>query len=331
MRIQIAISLALVFSLSVECQRPKKPTARPVEFEIGVRTFFDFGPPFDYYSLYIVRASDSGVRLDRYLITPAGDKCVAPAKIDSSAANLAQSIDELLGVRNPCDIPEKNLKHELKRCKRCLVFSGANVTMRVSCGGQTRLIRSDILDRDMFDPAAKTPENTSWTMNLLNALDKAAGPGVMDKPIFPEGNESRVVQTPIVAPNQQNLEALANGAFDGLFAEGHSTVSSLYRETQSSRISPFLVTIKGIKPTVPENAGTPKYPPLARLTKTQGTVTVSFDLLNDGTPNLLTTIVTGHPLLQAAVKDEIAHWKFQEEIPGERAEATFEFSLNCPK
>ena len=30
--------------------------------------------------------------------------------------------------------------------------------MCVSCGAKSRLIRSDILDKDLFDPNAKTPE-----------------------------------------------------------------------------------------------------------------------------------------------------------------------------
>ena len=80
----------------------------------------------------------------------------------------------------------------MKRCKKCLVFSGANIAMQVQCGSKTRVIRSDILDRDMFDPAANTPEHTSWTMKLLSQMDKAVGPGVMDRPIFsiPDQRES---------------------------------------------------------------------------------------------------------------------------------------------
>jgi hypothetical protein len=47
------------------------------------------------------------------------------------------------------------------------------------------MIRSDILDRDMFDPIPNTPEHTARTMRLLQRLDDAIGPGVMEKPIFP--------------------------------------------------------------------------------------------------------------------------------------------------
>jgi hypothetical protein len=37
----------------------------------------------------------------------------------------------------------------------------------------------------MFDPAANNPQHTAWTMQLLQLLDKAVGPGVMEKPVFP--------------------------------------------------------------------------------------------------------------------------------------------------
>jgi len=56
--------------------------------------------------------------------------------------------------------------------------------MQASCGGQIRLVRSDIPDHDMFDPAGRTPETASRTMTLLARLDKAAGAGVMEKPCF---------------------------------------------------------------------------------------------------------------------------------------------------
>lgn len=49
------------------------------------------------------------------------------------------------------------------------------MTMEVSCAGQSRRIRIDILNRDMFDPQAGTPEHTSWTMALLGRLDRALG------------------------------------------------------------------------------------------------------------------------------------------------------------
>ena len=42
-----------------------------------------------------------------------------------------------------------------------MVFSGANVTMQVQCDGHPRVIRSDILDKDLFDHAPHPPQYTS--------------------------------------------------------------------------------------------------------------------------------------------------------------------------
>ena len=90
----------------------------------------------------------------------------------------------LLGDKNPCTIPEKALGRESKPCKKYSVFSGADVVLRVRCGTLTRLIRTDILEKDWFDASPHTPEQTSWTMQLLGRLDDAVGPGIMDRPIF---------------------------------------------------------------------------------------------------------------------------------------------------
>lgn len=186
MRATSALLIGLSFCLPVQAQKGAAARAPlPDQFEIGVHTFFDFGPPFDFYQLYVVRPAENGTIVERLTFTPAANKCYAPAKLETSSASLRESISELIGSKNPCAIPDKELKRELKRCKKCLVFSGSTVTMQVNCGGTTRVIRSDILDRDMFDAAANTPTNTAWTMQLLDNLNQALGPGVMEKSMFP--------------------------------------------------------------------------------------------------------------------------------------------------
>ena len=46
----------VVFALLATTAFGKKspPPPPPTEFEIGQHTFFDFGPPFDFYELYLV-------------------------------------------------------------------------------------------------------------------------------------------------------------------------------------------------------------------------------------------------------------------------------------
>jgi hypothetical protein len=155
-----------------------------------------------------------------------------PAKLEVASASLSESVATLLGKTNPCTIPENELRRELKRRKKCLVFSGANVQMRVQCGAQTHMIRSDILDNDMFDPAPNTPEHTSWTMQLLARLDDAVGPGVLERPIFPISGKEEPSATNF------NSEALADGGsgkLDMLFQGAPDKPSELYH---AARIRP---------------------------------------------------------------------------------------------
>ena len=127
----------------------------PNRFVIARHTFVDFGPPLDFYELFIARSAATGTSIERISVTPPADVCFAPAKTEVASAALSEPPAELLGSTNPCTIPEKELQRELKRCKNCLVFSGAKVVMQVQCGTQARLIRSDILDRDMFDASSQ--------------------------------------------------------------------------------------------------------------------------------------------------------------------------------
>lgn len=164
-------------------RKPHTDLPFPTEFEIGRRTFFDFGPPFDFYEVFLVKPNTGGLSIERITLTPSSNSCLESAKVEYANANLDENITSLLKY-NPCAIPEKDLRKETKRCKKCLVFSGAVVAMQAKCGSVTRIIRANILDRDMFDPAPHTPPNTTWTMNLLARIDNAVGPGVMDKPMF---------------------------------------------------------------------------------------------------------------------------------------------------
>lgn len=184
MRAAIALGVFLALSSLVVCQKQSADQTLPSEFEIGRHYFLDFGPPHDFYDVFLMRERGSQTFAERITLTPVADKCYAPASVDVKTATLEDDIRALLGKTNPCAIPDRELNRELKRCKKCAVFSGANVTMQVDCGGRIRLIRSDILDRDMFDPSPKTPEHTSWTIRLLGRLDAAMGAGVLERPMF---------------------------------------------------------------------------------------------------------------------------------------------------
>jgi len=165
------------------------------------------------------------------MLTPAGDKCFVPAKLEPARGSISEPIAALFGSKNPCTTPEKELQHELTRGRHQLVFSFANVVMQVQCGAETRLLRSSILDRDRFDPAPNTPQNTSWSMKLLEQLDRAVGPGAMDKPIFPILAEA---EKPSEISDSETLRDLAAGKYDALFRSSDFRLSDLYREAIQS-------------------------------------------------------------------------------------------------
>ena len=210
-RLSVSLCLFLLGFLPAVAQ--KSSSEFPSQLLIARHTFFDFGPPFDFYEVISVDSRPDGLEIERALVTPAGDACFWPPTVELKAASMHASMRELLKVQNPCDIPEKDLRKELKRCKHCSVFSGQDVTMRLSCGGKERSVRMDILDRDMFDPEPNTPKQTSWTMAVMSSLDSVLGPGVMDKRMFDSGKPETVSQLPEppIAPR------LRSGQFDTLF------------------------------------------------------------------------------------------------------------------
>jgi TonB family protein len=318
-------TLALVFLASTVAGAEKQKTTPPMppDFVIARRTFFDSGPPFDYYELFSVRPTEHGSSVERLFLTPPGIECPPHATLETSTALVQASVPELLGGRNPCSIPEKSLRRELKRCKNCLVFSGAKVTIQVQCGGQTRRIRMDILDSDLFDCAPQTPEHTSWTMAVLGRLDKAGGPGVMEKPMLQIPKEA----VPQAAPASATIEALARGEFDALFEPARDTPSILYAESQKEIPQPTVELIAAA-PFKPVTHELPKYPPIARMARVQGQVNFRLTVGPAGQA-IGVEMLTGAPLFHSATREQVQKWTFGPEVAGQVFEGTIEFRANC--
>jgi TonB family protein len=199
--------------------------------------------------------------------------------------------------------------------------------MRVSCLGTTRLIRSDILDRDMFDSAARTPANTAWTMQLLDKLNQALGPGVMEKPLFPIA-DSQAGGTSGQSADDGVLREVSQGDYDALFPTSELRLASIYQDTTKSPPPAPTVKLKTQLSVQPEVFAEANYPPLAKMTRTDGNVSVEFEIGPDGVPKG-TKVVAGHPLLRAAAQDAIGKWRFPTSAAGQRLQAVFEFALNC--
>jgi hypothetical protein len=308
---------------------PQKHTVAlpvPNQFLIGRHTFFDFGPPTDFYELFVVRPAASGSSIERITLIPPGNVCIAPAKVGAVSGSINETTAELLGSANPCMIPEKELRRELKRCKNCLVFSGAEVVMQVRCGAQTRLIRSHILDRDMFDATTKTPQHTSWTMRLLQRMDSAVGPGVIDtQRLFPvpEANEPSASSS-----DSGILGEVSAGKYDALFQGAPDKLSDLYRASQIPLLPPKVQLVSSM-PLQPDVFIEPVYPPIARMAHIEGRLAFKFVIDSDGGATNL-AFESGHPLLRGVVTEAVNRWRFPKDSTGQQIEATIEFRLNCP-
>lgn len=333
MRCRTTISAVLLLcgiSLAQD-HRPSAPL--PDQFAIGRHTFFDFGPPFDYYELLLVQPAPNGISIERILLTPAGDACTQPAKIETASASVNQSVAVILGNTNPCTIPEKELRRELKRCKKCLVFSGANVAMQVQCGNQTRIVRSDILDKDMFDPAPNTPEHTSWTMHLLGRLDKELGPGVMDKPIFPLTGKD---EPSLRDTDSEILRDVSVGKYDALYQGAPDKPSDLYHAAQTAPPVPTIRLLSST-PFTPDAFVPPGYPPLLKAAHVSGTVSFTVDVQEDGSATNF-TVEGGQPILRGVVgqilrgvtEQMVSGWRFPKSASGQAIHAAIEFAANCP-
>jgi TonB family protein len=264
--------------------------------------------------------------VERVSITPAGDHCTQPPTIQVATAKISKPIKELLQGKNPCTIPESDLRKERDRQEKSLALSGVNVTMQVSCGARMRNLRMDILDRDLYAEAPKTPLQTSWTMNVLKQIDQAVGPSPLDKPMFNLKETDTFLAKP---PESDTTRSLRSGQFDPLF-DSPVKVSDIYRQALEPRHLPS-VLFGGASPDVPVVFNLPKYPPIARAAHVEGTVTFTVDVASGGRVTNLS--YTGDPklkLLWAATANAVNTWQFQPGASGHHVRASIEFHLNCP-
>ena len=73
----------------------------PDQFEIGHRTFCDFGPPSDDYELFVVHPTVNGTSIERITLTPPVDSCTRQAKLEVASAGINESLASLIGAHKP--------------------------------------------------------------------------------------------------------------------------------------------------------------------------------------------------------------------------------------
>jgi hypothetical protein len=324
MRIVIAIGFILVINGTCIAQRHKSHEPFPVEVVIGRDSFIDVGPPFNYYDLTFLRSEGEKTDVERVSLTPPADACYPRAEIAIAQVSLNESLPSVLQGTNPCTIPEKVLKAELKRRNRGLVFSGMNVSIQVECTGGVRVIRADILDRDIFDAHPNTPQYTAWSRTLFDKLDQATDDHPWDKPIFPVSGAA-----PAVPPTLQSvaLQAIAEGKFDGIFGNSPDRLSTLYRMAQNVPRKP-LVELTSSDPIRPTEYVDPVYPPIAKAARVHGAVEFRLTIKSDGSAKDI-VIDSGPKMLWQTVSDAIAKWKFSADDSGKIVHGAVRFGLNC--
>jgi hypothetical protein len=308
------------FSQSRKSQQPP-----PSQLLLARRTYLDFGPPFNFYELFFIQALNGATRVERIRVTPAGDECTQPATVSVAVGRIEAPLAEVLGGANLCAIPEKNLHKELRLCKNCLAFSGADTLAQVQCGDQTRRIRTELLDKAFQSSHAMARERPGWTMTLLIRLDRAMGNPVGEQRLFPALDPAR--QSAAAQRADALLEDLARGRFDDLFEHAPDKPSALIREARTQVPAPSveLASTTAFRPVAYEP---PDYPMLARLARVEGPVSFTFAIAADGSVANL-QFVSGHPMLRKPVEASAATWRFPVEAAGEQVRDTVDFKMNC--
>jgi TonB family protein len=288
------------------------------EVVLAKTSFIDIGPPFDFYSVYKLIATDNGTDIEKVAVTPAAGSCQPPT-IDATRAHLQTPLAELFANKNLCAISEIDLHREAKRCKHCLVFSGVHVTAQLECKGATRSIKYEVLDRDIFDPNARTPPETSQTMKLLSILDEAFGGGDLDRPVF------QTAQTQSHTPERsETLKEVEQGKYDGLFSE---SLSKLYRDSLKIPKLP-LVSLNSSTPLVPISPVMPAYPPIARAAHQGGEAVIELQVGPEGKVSNAKW-VSGSPLFESSATTALKQWIFPTEAVGKTQTVTLGFNLYC--
>jgi hypothetical protein len=325
MRRTLTVCLALLSSGTAVGQKHPAPPM-PAEFAVGVHTYFDFGPPTDYYEILMVRPVADGTSIERVTLTP-GSKCQLHAKEEVSSVVVKESVASLL-QKSPCAISDKALYKERKnRAKELGGFSGADMVMQVECGSQRRLLRSSVFDHDWFDEHPNTPANTRGMALLVAHLNEQLETRSMEKPT---GTSALLRNTGESHPDRipsSNENEIAAGKYDDLFPTSEEKISEIYRQAQEPAPNPR-VTLRHAGLSAPEVFVAPEYSPIAKLVHYQGSVNFPVDVDRDGVPSN-PDLHSCPPFLRENIEKAVLQWRFQKSETPYRVDVSLHFDPGC--
>jgi outer membrane biosynthesis protein TonB len=146
----------------------------------------------------------------------------------------------------------------------------------------------------------------------------------MDKPIFP------VETAEPEEPARDNMtEQILSGTFDPLFGP-QVKVSAIAQGAAKGPHPPPTIQIESVSPIAPITAELPKYPPIAKLARVEGLVEATFDVGEDGVIRNISFVSEQKlRMLELAVSESLAKWKFPQTAWGKTEKASIRFQLNC--
>jgi hypothetical protein len=91
MRYGVIVSAVLALAGEALPENRQVTSIQPNQFEIGRRTFFDFGPACNYDELFIVRLAASGASIEGIIVAPPGNAGLTPEKVEIARASIDES------------------------------------------------------------------------------------------------------------------------------------------------------------------------------------------------------------------------------------------------
>ena len=242
--------VVLLGVLPVSAENPKKTAALLDEFVVGRHVVLD-SDPHEPYELYVVRDAGGITSVERITLTPSGNSCENPARVEVAIGAAPGNIAQLLGNRDLCSLAEKQMKHKPSKPG----YIASHMTFEVSCEGKKRELRAGSVDNDSWSDL-RAPNDTMWTMKVMDELEKATGPTVASSdPPTP------MRMSPAIA------ERLSAGEFDDLFDGAPQRPSEIYRASLQPITEPTVTVRMDRNPKASEPID---YPALAKAAQVEG-------------------------------------------------------------